>query len=241
MTTTEHDMAVAMATEIGKQVPVKEAYQDAASPAARQVGATLEDVVKCIRLVGFPIQWMAVQQDRFRNFIEKAKEPIPEERRVLPPPQLLGPILEGIRYQVDDDEISEAFRRLLSRAMDKDRAGEAHPAFIGIIGRLSSDEAHILALIAESDALYVQGRVTDDVLATIFDHTFPDGICDKKHLGMYLNNLESCGLISVLTHPVMQATTKQVGRTIGKSAFSHITIRLTAMGQTFVNACLRGP
>lgn len=241
MTTTEHDMAVAMATEIGKQVPVKEAYQDAASPAARQVGATLEDVVKCIRLVGFPIQWMAVQQDRFRNFIEKAKEPIPEERRVLPPPQLLGPILEGIRYQVHETEISEAFRRLLSRAMDKDRLGEAHPSFISIIGRLSSDEAHILVRMAEEGGLRVQGRVDDDVVASIFEYTFPDDICVKKYLGMYVNNLVSCGLISVLTHPVMQATTKQLGRTIGKSAHCIITLRLTAMGQTFVDACLRGP
>ena len=65
--TTEHDMAVAMATEIGKQVPVKQVYEDAASPAVRQIGFTFEDVVKCIRLVGFPIQAGAILQDRLRG------------------------------------------------------------------------------------------------------------------------------------------------------------------------------
>ncbi|XYD08828.1 DUF4393 domain-containing protein [Methylobacterium sp. NMS12] len=192
-------MAVAMATEIGKQVPVKQVYEDAGSPAVRQVGATLEDVVKCIRLVGFPIQWLAVQQDRFRDFIEKSKDRVPPERLVLPPAQILGPVLEGIRYHLDDNPIREAFSRLLSRAMDSDRANEAHPSFASIINRLSPDEALILQYLCKNGPLQILGDAEGGIVSTYKQGSLPKELNVNTGLVLlYIDNLRSCGLLGTV-------------------------------------------
>jgi hypothetical protein len=42
--------------EVAKLIPIKEAYGDLMSPAAKQTGVLLEDIAKTIRLALFPIQ-----------------------------------------------------------------------------------------------------------------------------------------------------------------------------------------
>jgi hypothetical protein len=46
-------------------------------------------------------------------------------------------------FEPEGTQIEEMFSQLLSRSMDSERAGEAHPAFPIIIRQLSSDEARI--------------------------------------------------------------------------------------------------
>jgi hypothetical protein len=94
--------------ELVKQLPVKAAYNDALSPAAKEAGAALKDVVKALYLaVGAPIQYLAAWQDRSRAFLDKAVRRIPEDKRVLPLPQILGPVLEGIRYEPEGTPLDE--------------------------------------------------------------------------------------------------------------------------------------
>lgn len=243
----EHEMAVAIAKEIGKQVPVKQVYDDAASPAAKQVGATLEDVIKCVRVVGFPIQWLAVQQDRFREFIERAKDAVPEQNRILPAPQILGPVLEGIRYQVDDTPIQQAFRRLLSRAMDRERVGEAHPAFASIIPRLSPDEAHLLVRVGRDDII-TEGEMTHGVVTYVGPVDFEQGIVEyKENLPLYINNLTSLGLLKSWISELAEERKKQLYKPylhtpeFGNRWISSLCLSKTPFGGAFVRACLQDP
>lgn len=137
-----------MATEIIKAIaeilPVKQVYDDALSPAAKQVGAIGEDTMKAIRLALAPIQYVAAQHDRFVNFIDNSVRNVPEDRRVTPPPQIVGPVLEGIRYEPEETPIDEMFSTLLSNSMDSESFEKAHPSFPYIIRQLSRDEAVIL-------------------------------------------------------------------------------------------------
>ena len=55
---TETDLATAVATELVKQVPIKEAYQDGLSPAVRNTGSALADFVKTLRLASYPLRWI---------------------------------------------------------------------------------------------------------------------------------------------------------------------------------------
>jgi Abortive infection alpha len=129
------------AEEISKLLPVKDIYEDAAQPATRQVGAIGGDLMKTLHLVLAPIQYVAALQDRYRAFIERSVRKVPEERRVQPAPQIVGPVLEGIRYEPEGTEIEEMFANLLANGMDKDNVGLAHPAYPSIISQLSRDEA----------------------------------------------------------------------------------------------------
>ncbi|MGU3388520.1 DUF4393 domain-containing protein [Methylobacterium sp. D53M] len=231
--TTEHDMAVAIATEIGKQVPVKQAYEDVGSPAARQVGATLEDVVKCVRLLGFPIQWLAIQQDKFRERLERAKSQVPPERLMLPAPEVLGPILEGIRYHVDDTPITEMFEGLLARAMDNERAEEAHPAFIQIVKSLSPVEARILKRVHQSELkiewLEIPGNdvVSDEAMPKDLGE-FSDLLDNREKYSLYLNHLQSLNLCHCHTHS---------DQTDPKLHVITLTISIQTMGAHLMKAC----
>lgn len=140
----EVDLATAIATEVAKNIPVKDAYDDALKPGAKQVGTLIEDLTKVILLGLAPVQFAAALQDRYRNFLDSAVRRVPEPNRVSPAPQILGPVLEGIKYEPEDSAISEMFSRLLSSSMDRNRVQNAHPAFSQIVRQLSQDEAVLL-------------------------------------------------------------------------------------------------
>ena len=138
------EIATAIAKEVAKQIPVKDVYEDAIQPASRQVGTLAGDIAKTIMLVLAPLQFTGALQDRFRMFLDNSIRRVPQQARVAPPPQILGPVLEGIRYEADDSAISEMFSQLLSASMDQARLHNAHPAFAQIVKQLSSDEALLL-------------------------------------------------------------------------------------------------
>src|SRR4051794_26582250 len=106
------------AKELAKQLPVKAVYQDAIHPAAKQAGDLGEDVMKAVRLALAPIQLLAVAQDRFQRFIEHSVGRVPPERQISPRPQIVGPVLEGVRYETEGTPIDEMFSQLLSASMD---------------------------------------------------------------------------------------------------------------------------
>jgi hypothetical protein len=98
----EVDLASAVAAELVKQAPIKEVYQDGLAPAVRETGSALADFVKTLRLALAPLQFTAALQDRYVNFLNSSVRQIPEDRRILPAPQILGPVLEAIKYEPED-------------------------------------------------------------------------------------------------------------------------------------------
>jgi len=147
--TSETDLATAVATELVKQVPIKEVYKDGLSPAVQETGSALADFVKTIRLALAPLQFTAALQDRYVRFLDRSVRQIPEDRRILPAPTIVGPILEAIKYEPEDTLISDMYNEVLSRAFDRDRAEDAHPSYTLLIKQLSLDEAVILKMIYE--------------------------------------------------------------------------------------------
>ena len=130
--------------DIAKLLPLNEIYKDLLQPAAKEVGGALESVAKVGRLVLLPIDALAPFSDRLRGYFKRIAEQVPEERRIEAHPQISGPVIESLRYVREDNIIADLFVNLLSRAIDQDRVGEAHPAFVSIISQLSSDEALII-------------------------------------------------------------------------------------------------
>ena len=137
------ELATAFAKELADKFPVGEAL----TPAATQTGLILSDIVKTLHLALVPFQLLGAYQDRLRSFIDNSVRRVPEEKRISPAPQILGPVIEGIRYEPEGTPIDEMFSELLSRSIDKDRVEEAHPAYPLIIKQLSADEVRILTLL----------------------------------------------------------------------------------------------
>ena len=235
------DPATAIAKEIAKQLPVRDAYEDGLAPSIREAGDTLEDLTKTLRLVLAPVQYLAALQDRYKAFLDRSIRKVPEAQRTAPPPQILGPVLEGIRYEPEDTPIDEMFNELLSRSIDRKRANEAHPSYPLLIRQLSPDEAKILARLLVSRYDYEATKQLDRTTRTFHDHSIKidelprDGLVFPENVSFYMQHLNQLGLAGIFQkgnqQPIMAPTGEQTGiRIIGR-------YELTELGERFVRAC----
>lgn len=116
-------------------------YNDTTHPMLRQFGRLGEDLAKTLRLITLPIQCTAYIQDRVDRGFAKALSDVPEERRVMPSEGMALDIAEKLKHHPIESLLGKLYVDLLTASMDKDRSQQAHPAFLPIIGQLSSDEA----------------------------------------------------------------------------------------------------
>jgi hypothetical protein len=227
---------VSFADTIAKVLPVKAIYDDAVSPAARQLGGLGEDRLKAVRFALFPIQLAAAAQDRFHRFVVNAVNRVPEEKRVSPAPQIIGPVLEGIRYEPEGTSIDQMFSELLSSSMNKDRVNDAHPAIPLVI---SGDEANILKTIASSSTrfqitmrfelgggLAISSREQNEMPTS--------GLVFPLNADMYRDRLERLALIRFDTLRPMEPIVEG-GRQTGGRNF--VVVKLTQFGATLMRAC----
>lgn len=235
--TSETDLAVAVATELAKQLPVKEALE----PPARQTGEILQDIVKTVQLALAPIQLAGALQDRLRHFLDNSVRRVPEEMRITPPPQVLGPIIEAIRYEPEGTEIDAMFSALLSASMDQERIQEVHPAFVAIIRSLSPDEAKILKALATGPIAHIFTQRLDHA-RNLFDApktealTVPNGLAYPHNGHVSLSRLVQLGLVG--EQPTRAGEPIAAGAQTGLR--THNEFFLTPWGKQFMRAAAPG-
>lgn len=133
---------------VGKVLDAKttqKVYDDALSPTAKQVGKFGGDVAKAFHLFLAPFQLLAVAQDRFERWLDDVRSRVPVERQVEAPANIAGPVLMNLRFEDDNSILKDMYLNLLTAAIDKNRQGEAHPAYARIIEQMSPREADIFA------------------------------------------------------------------------------------------------
>lgn len=201
-------------------------------------------------LVFAPLQITGALQDRLRNFIDKSIRRVPEEDRLPPPPQILGPVLEGIRYEAEESPIVDMFSGLLSASMDQKQAHNAHPAFSQIVKQLSSDEAILLNAMWE--LLKREGRSFRQQFTQPYDRTsnrfgrekkeideIPrEGLTFPENIEFYGQHLYALGITAFYDSENQQPlfdenSTSQVGVRVFKE------LRFTDVGLKFM-AAVRG-
>ncbi len=187
--------------DLVKQLPVKELYDDSLKKPAKEIGDLSSDLIKVISLALAPIQYLAALQDRYRNFLDQAVRKVPEKQRIRPAPQILGPVLEGIKYEPDSTIIYEMFSQLLSSAMDSERVEEAHPSYPILIKQLSPDEALFLNLLKGKNYKIIYTLSFDSETKMNQEHTieldeFPkDELQFKNNFNFYYMHLHNLGLV----------------------------------------------
>jgi hypothetical protein len=235
------DPVSAVAEALAKQLPIRWLYKDTVSPAAKESGLILADLAKTIRLALVPFQLTAALQDRIARFIDGAVRRVPEERRISPAPQILGPTLEGIRYEVEASPIEKMFSELLSRSMDSIRADEAHPAYPHIVRQLSSDEAKILTLLKGRTYRYVYTRDYDNDRALFVAHRIltdelPRGeLMFPENVAFYMEHLDQLGLAGVYQEGNQEPLLNTDGEQTGVKVICNY--RLKHFGSRFLAAC----
>ena len=126
---------------------LKEIYGDALKPGVSQVGKALGTVLGLGTTVLLPIYWA---NERSRMVVEKTLEKFRLSLEGVPEPQIIPvrpevgvPILEKLMY-VTDDELSDLYINLLSKASTAQSVRFVHPSFVSIVNNFSSDEALLL-------------------------------------------------------------------------------------------------
>lgn len=220
---------------------VEKAYDDIVSSPAKELGKVGTDVVKAMRLLLAPLQIAAALQDRLERMIARIANRVPEERRIAPPAEVIGPALEHMKFLEEENPLWQMFEELISRSFDKDAIESVHPAFSKVIAQLTRDEGVILdRLIAESfevvDFLDYNRPENRFENRRIEQNNLPlSDLFLPERLDMYYSHLESLSLVSWPVYkqdPVMDGS----GQQIGIRRFSRM--HLTEFGRLFTNACI---
>lgn len=231
----------------------KEAYSDAVAPAMREFGKIGADAVKVARLVLFPVQFGAIFQDRLARRLQEALDRVPEARRIPPRESIALPVGERLRYEDEGvNHIAELYVNLLARAMDKERVGEAHPAFVSIIGQLAPDELLVLRQLGEQEhRVFFRLRPGEPALLfdeacvmltsahfwTSFEETLcraavrPEELAQPALFLTFLEHLQSLGLAEYTNKP------REEVDGLATPGFEYFFIKLTGFGRLFLKAC----
>ena len=224
----DKDPATAAAEAAAKKL-VEVAYGDLLQPATQEIGAELQQFVKTIIVAGRGFGYLI--RETYHPFVVTVLNKIPSENRIVPDPQILGNVLEGITYQPAESEVSRMFEDLLNCTMDKTLAGLAHPAFPTFINRMSRDDAVILSH-ARTGSLRIHFHGDRRGKA---HNCFPEighTLLNKDNSSLYFDNLSSLGLLKE------DATGR--ARANGTGGFFAVSpVRLTTLGGRFMDACMR--
>lgn len=221
---------------------VQRIYEDGVSKPVKEAGELANDTVKALRLLLAPIQIAAGFQDRLEKWINRVIRDIPEENIQPVPSRIGGPIIDGLRYLEDGDDIAEMYLNLLKKAMDKTKIDLAHPAFPQLIGALSPDEALILHCLGqkpfeehyENDLDRKANRFYNKRIVyqefPINDLTYPNNFY------LYTSHLMALNLVSFPVYK-QEPTWAEDGKREQKGEKGFARLLLTDFGQMFVSAC----
>jgi len=224
---------------------VKKIYDDGLSGSVQEAGKMLTDFMKTARLFTAPFQLAASVQDRLSKYFEKVRNSVLEENQMEAPASLSGPIIERLKFLEENNYLTDLYLNLLTRAIDKERINEAHPAFFHIIDQLSPDEAMLLFILNQNqiDYKYRLERFADDKnkfvkwgeKETIINTAPKDKFIFIDYFFIYVEHLRSLNLVFwdvVSTEPVYNENRIQT------HAASTDKIGLTDFGKLFVKACI---
>ncbi|SHL26208.1 DUF4393 domain-containing protein [Hymenobacter psychrotolerans] len=135
------------------------------------------------------------------NALQEKIGVIPEEKVCEVPPEIGVPTIEKLTYTTNE-QLRNAYLNLLAKASSEDTAALAHPAFPGIIERISADEARIIEYLKGKDfALFLEYRTRNKLDGYNVIKRFATGIefdttLDfPSNIDAYLQNLLTIGII----------------------------------------------
>lgn len=242
---------------------LKEIYYDLAKPGVSQVGKAIETLLGLGNTILWPIALLneksrialSTNLEKYRESLENT--PIENIVKVLP--EVGTPILEKISY-VTNEELSNMYLRLLTRASIKVTVDKAHPSFVNIINNISPDEALLLKHYSTINAepwIEVRRSNTKEGYFSIVDNMRTnlnkiEGLIFPSNISYYVENLEGLGILRVRRdiqekdkEPYekleMEAYEKYKGweNEDTKITYQRGVIDVNAFGRLFMNTCVR--
>ncbi|MFB8331286.1 hypothetical protein COM40_25310 [Bacillus wiedmannii] len=212
--------------ENGKEV-LKTVYPDLLQPATKQAGKALETVLELSNTILLPIKLINVKARlNFENHIKKYEEKLnahPEEEITTVLPDIGLPVIDRLTY-LTNEEIADLFINFLVSASLNNTVNQAHPRFINILNSLSVDEARLIKYFHEKNQEYIpfidyelhvnkrkepstklglnylpENEVSLQLLMNSNNLKYELELMSEENINLYLENLESLGLLTRTT------------------------------------------
>lgn len=126
----------------------KDIAKNAVEPASKNVGEALGTFTGFFaNVVLYPLKCLNAKFEQkaiaFERKMQEKYNNIPQENRTDAPVNILGPVLESLKYNIDEEYMQELFANLLSDCMDKTKQGRVHPKYVKTISSMNEVDAKI--------------------------------------------------------------------------------------------------
>lgn len=156
----------------------------------KSIDEVVSTVIDGFNLLLYPIKKASVSfNQRLEEFTEQLRNRIHERgvKNIQYPDKAISlPLLEALRYDIDNDELRNMFAELLVTAIDGDTAHLAHPSYVDIIRRMSSFDARLFRYLVTSQryipAINPVLKIVNDTakVPTIYPKAMPEWYIDAE-------------------------------------------------------------
>lgn len=135
----------------------------------KEAGETLSILIDCFNnLVLWPMKkyniYKKAELKRYEEQLNKRALEIPKDKLVPPSINVIGPVMEGLKYNLREEHIKEMFMNVLLSDINSDKKEFVLPSYIEIIKQLSNNDAKFLK---ELNDIYKNNKSTSFYLILI--------------------------------------------------------------------------
>lgn len=168
-----------------------EILKNALSKPAKSTGGILSTTLDFIHNTLFlPMQrynlYAEAKLNNFKSALNSSIDQIPKEKLVESSVNILGPTVEGLKYNLDEEHIKKMFMDILLADMNTDTKSKVLPAYIEIVKQLSVKDVAFLEILfhyKHVDIYDIQNHLTFGANHEIIKLVAPD-LSEKGVRGM---------------------------------------------------------
>lgn len=128
---------------------VNEVVENSLGKPTKEVGNILGTTLGFFKnTILYPMQkyniYAEAKLEAYAKELEEKMLEIPEDKLVESSVNILGPAIEGLKYNLNEEHIKEMFTKIITGDMHADIKGKMQPSYIEVVKQLSKDDALFL-------------------------------------------------------------------------------------------------
>lgn len=129
-------------------------YDDGLSKPTKVIGNGLSMCLNFLGSIVSPVMYEYIQNAEYKKKeidikLSNKYNSIPEDKRVNPRMNIMGPAVELLKYNLDENHIKDIFVNIMSNEMNSEKQEKVLPSYIEIVRQLSKKDALILKSLYE--------------------------------------------------------------------------------------------
>lgn len=221
-------------------------YNDTLQPSAQELGYVMGRIAHSLRIVGLiglvgdaAVIAEKILKEKMEKFLYDSFSKTPNEKRVLPDPTIICPLLENVANSFNKEDIVKLYSNLLSAATNKDTVEKVHPAFVNIISQMTPLDAKLFNRLNNPFYLAICNSYTEKSSKQLQDIFLDDEFTEiRADVSLSINNLERLGLICVKFNMITTFASSMHQETINRlKKTRYYKECIQTYGESNVHAC----